>query len=445
LDRIGLTNTTIIIRMLHNIVGFKKFLIIIFCFYISTIIISSLLFISKTVIEKCIGDNILLNRDQSENVTILHWEYPAHWTGWGQPSGFYSKWGGYQVYKEPCPYRCTFTGDQSLYKDADLVLFEPQQIGKRGSKYPDKKVCGQKYGMISYETPFYFPIQGDKDYLAHMDWTITYQKNSDIRVSLMCGWGYHLTDYLEPGPTFLEKRKFAVFVASNCKRGGALQRTQYVQELMKYIPVDSYGLCLRNVAETSITRNTDLSRFSDKVTLFNQYKFVLAFENNNYTDYVTEKLSHAFLGKSLPVYMGAPNVDEWLPGDNSIIKTDDFSSPKELANYLLKLASNEPEYESYFAWKKKPLKKEFIKRYHQCILSSECRVCERVVKEREFARNNSKEIIQNDSVDSFIILPQFYIVQNYVILTLFLFIIVYILPILYQFIYPKSSTYKTNV
>jgi hypothetical protein len=33
----------------------------------------------------------------------------------------------------------------------------------------------------------------------------------------------------------------------------------------------------------------------EKIRLFSQYKFVLAFENNNVTDYVTEKLPHAFL------------------------------------------------------------------------------------------------------------------------------------------------------
>lgn len=79
--------------------------------------------------------------------------------------------------------------------------------------------------------------------------------------------------------------------------------------------------------------------FKNKVNLFSNYKYVLAFENNNVTDYVTEKLPLAYLGKALfifqnlfvggalPVYMGAPNVEDWEIGPNSLIRTDNFSSP----------------------------------------------------------------------------------------------------------------------
>lgn len=80
-----------------------------------------------------------------------------------------------------------------------------------------------------------------------------------------------------------------------------------------------------------------------------KYMFVLAFENRNATDYVTEKLpqarahtrasrtgrsarrnapdrlnadvrQQAFQGLAVPVYMGTTVIDDWLPGDHSIIK-----------------------------------------------------------------------------------------------------------------------------
>src|SRR5688572_22757364 len=62
----------------------------------------------------------------------------------------------------------------------------------------------------------------------------------------------------------------------------------------------------------------------NKIEMFKPYKFVLAFENNNVTDYVTEKMMCALQAGAVPVYMGAPNVDEWTPGENSIIRVDDF-------------------------------------------------------------------------------------------------------------------------
>ena len=53
--------------------------------------------------------------------------------------------------------------------------------------------------------------------------------------------------------------------------------------------------------------------------------------------------------------MGAPNIDDWLPGKDSIVKTSDFSSPAALAAYLKKLLDDQAEYKEYFQWKKDKL------------------------------------------------------------------------------------------
>ena len=37
---------------------------------------------------------------------------------------------------------------------------------------------------------------------------------------------------------------------------------------------------------------------------------------------------------TLPIYMGAPNIEDWLPGENSVIRTDEFSGAKELSEYI---------------------------------------------------------------------------------------------------------------
>ena len=61
----------------------------------------------------------------------------------------------YTIQKRPCPMQCTFSGDQSLWRSADVVLFEPQPFGRRGDKWPPGKICGQKWLMFSYETALY--------------------------------------------------------------------------------------------------------------------------------------------------------------------------------------------------------------------------------------------------------------------------------------------------
>ncbi len=39
--------------------------------------------------------------------------------------------------------------------------------------------------------------------------------------------------------------------------------------------------------------------------------------------------------------MGAPNIDEYLPGPKSIIKVTDFVSPKQLADHLLAVSQSD--------------------------------------------------------------------------------------------------------
>jgi hypothetical protein len=77
-----------------------------------------------------------------------------------------------------------------------------------------------------------------------------------------------------------------------------------------------------------------------ELQIYQEYKFVLAFEINNLTDFVTEKVALALKAGAVPVYMGAPNIDDWLPGDHSVIKTQNFDSPKSLAKYLKELQTN---------------------------------------------------------------------------------------------------------
>ena len=54
----------------------------------------------------------------------------------------------------------------------------------------------------------------------------------------------------------------------------------------------------------------------------------------------------------VPIVLGAYKEDyeDALP-PNSYINVDDFSSIKELTDYLLYLDSNDTAYASYFAWK----------------------------------------------------------------------------------------------
>ena len=65
-----------------------------------------------------------------------------------------------------------------------------------------------------------------------------------------------------------------VWIARNC--GATSGRQYYVEQLMKYIDIDSYGDCLNN---------QKFPEGKDRMQLMSEYKFYLAIENANCDDY----------------------------------------------------------------------------------------------------------------------------------------------------------------
>jgi len=63
----------------------------------------------------------------------------------------------------------------------------------------------------------------------------------------------------------------------------------------------------------------------------------------------------------VPIYLGAPNVDEFVP-PGSYINAANFDSPADLAAYLRYLVETPQAYEEYFAWRSKPLPPLLIER-----------------------------------------------------------------------------------
>lgn len=79
-------------------------------------------------------------------------------------------------------------------------------------------------------------------------------QNSWLQATFFCPFASKtLEDLLLPPPPKKDPNKLVVFITSNCGSGGAARRLAYVQELMKYIPVDSYGACLHNKVPWTLT------------------------------------------------------------------------------------------------------------------------------------------------------------------------------------------------
>lgn len=100
----------------------------------------------------------------------------------------------------------------------------------------------------------------------------------------------------------------------------------------------------------------------------------LQFENQRSDDYITEKLWGSLSAGTLPVYFGAPNIRQHLPQKSAIL-SDDFKSPQELADYLIRLSKNKNLYNSYHKWREEKLEETFLKKYEFTTTHSTCRIC----------------------------------------------------------------------
>ncbi|CAF1352470.1 unnamed protein product, partial [Adineta steineri] len=144
-----------------------------------------------------------------------------------------------------------------------------------------------------------------------------------------------------------------VWIISNCQAYNA--RQVFIEKLMTYIRIDSYGKCLNNIKLSNIQKRQQINSI-----LYSTYKFVIAIENSNCEDYVTEKLIEVFASTSIPIVAsrnGKPDYSRFAP-KYSYINIYDYKSVKELADYLNYLANNQTAYNEYLWFRQVPTKND---------------------------------------------------------------------------------------
>jgi hypothetical protein len=72
---------------------------------------------------------------------------------------------------------------------------------------------------------------------------------------------------------------------------------------------------------------------TDKREVISKYKFSLCLENVAYPGYVTEKIIDCFVAGVVPLYLGAPDIEDFVP-KNSFIDLRDFDNFQQLTNCI---------------------------------------------------------------------------------------------------------------
>ncbi|KAM9323922.1 3-galactosyl-N-acetylglucosaminide 4-alpha-L-fucosyltransferase FUT3-like [Gastrophryne carolinensis] len=244
---------------------------------------------------------------------------------------------------------CKLTANRSLYNVADALVIHHADIMSDRNLLPQKpRPHFQHWVWLNLEPPLIIENLHWLDGLFNM--TMTFRKDSDI----FRPYG-EIVALKEPKNfTIPAKSKLVTWIVSRWY--STLPRNVYYKELRKHIKIDIYG-----------AGHKPLSSY-DLDSTVSQYKFYLAFENSIYKDYITEKLwSRAFGSWAVPVVFGTSrkNYEDYIPGD-AFIHVDDFSSPKELADYLLQLDKDDEKYLKYFSWRSRYEVKVSPWTYHYC-------------------------------------------------------------------------------
>lgn len=85
----------------------------------------------------------------------------------------------------------------------------------------------------------------------------------------------------------------------------------------------------------------------DKITTISNYNFMFCMENmENINGYISERLFDCYQALTVPVYLGANNILEYVPR-NTIILLSDFKNLDSLINYLINISSG--DYQQYLS------------------------------------------------------------------------------------------------
>ena len=239
------------------------------------------------------------------------------------------------------------TTDRRFFQQADVVVFYLPDMPKE-LEYDLDKRQGQIWVAWLMEAEKNYPWIKDPQIMNMFDLWMGHQHGVDVL------YPYYQYDYInhfkQNGIDHKQNRVFkSIFDGRKDK-----DNREYLTELMNHIKIDTNSGLYNHIQFSE--------EYKIKLNFYRRHKFVIAFEDAIETDYVTEKFYDPLVAGSVPIYLGAPNIEDFAPGDNCFVDVRKFEDPKSLANFINACYDDEQLYSKFFEWKNKPLKQSFIEK-----------------------------------------------------------------------------------
>lgn len=170
---------------------------------------------------------------------------------------------------------------------------------------------------------------------------------------------------------FNERKNCVIIATINkvCNYPGELysKRLETVEWFEKNHPddLDFFG---RDTRFNDINHSNYKGNIKNKLSVLNQYKTCICYENNSSTDegYITEKIFDAFFCRCIPVYWGLTSSKQVIPKECYIDRCE-FDTHEELYDFIKNI--DEQQYNKYVEAINTFLESEFAKSYNENTLS----------------------------------------------------------------------------
>jgi len=280
-------------------------------------------------------------------------------------------WSSFAGCDSPCQAVEASYGNASAAATADVVV-----VNLMSPETPWTRPPGQVWVGTYFESPDHYPILRDAATLAKFNYTTGYRPDADFpNFNMVRDTGQHI-DKMQawPLPAHALKQRHPMLATwiSNCQLD-SLGRLRLLGELARRnVSIASYGRCGPGQAAPKVGPDLDPTWHewaaaggpgAEKAAVSAQHLFMFAAENSGCAYYVTEKIFHAFLGGSVPVYVGDAAALKKLAPPGSVIYAADFASTAALADHLHALAHNRTAYEAYLAWRGDPASLDALHRF----------------------------------------------------------------------------------
>lgn len=300
-------------------------------------------------------ENLHGSLNQAKNYRILFFN-----TMWGFPLPFS---------ENQIPPGFEVTMDRTQMNEVDVIVFHIPDLYKYKTSLPSNKPTHQIWIGWSLECEENYPVLKNLRFRSFFDLWIGYKPSDDIVYPYYADFNEKLIRNRQMlNGKQDEKKLVCMFISSNVNNS---KRQEYLHELMRYVHIDSYGKLFNNVTIENDSGTESLLR------IMSGYKFAIAFENAIANDYVTEKFFNPLYVGAIPIYLGAPNVEEFAPTKDCFVDVRKFESPKLLADYIVNY-TNSNKLDSFHKWRLDKWSTSFCEKLLSIQTPFILRLCEKI-------------------------------------------------------------------